>query len=230
MFFENFRFVKISLEYLEKLYEVDTEVFFDRNSNYENKPHLGILLNNEGMEYVIPLTSAKNKHRKWHNVTDTNYLIYEYINKKAIRDNDIFVFQNKTKVKRILAVLEIKKMIPVKQGLYEEIDIDAIQDVAYKKLLEKEVRFCRSKRQGILERADKIYEEQMTKKFVKPFHCNFETLEAVCKTYVVEKTRNKISEEVAATLEHPVILENLDIGLEQQHSSLNQGIENEVEL
>lgn len=56
MFFENFRFVKISLEYLEKLYEVDTEVFFDRNSNYENKPHLGILLNNEGTEYVIPLT------------------------------------------------------------------------------------------------------------------------------------------------------------------------------
>lgn len=126
MFFENFRFVKISLEYLEKLYEADTEVFFDRNNNYENKPHLGILVNNEGTEYVIPLTSVKSKHRKWHNVTDTNYLVYEYIDRSAIRDGDIFVFQNKTKVKRILAVLEIKKMIPVKQGLYEEIDIDTI--------------------------------------------------------------------------------------------------------
>lgn len=133
MFFQKFRFVKISFEYLKKLYEVDTEVFFDKSNNYEMKPYLGVLVNNKGMEYVIPLTSAKNKHRGWHNVTDTNYLIYEYVDKSAIKKNDIFVFQNKTRVKRILAVLEIKKMIPVKQGLYEKINIDSIQDKAYKK-------------------------------------------------------------------------------------------------
>lgn len=95
-------------------------------------------------------------------------------------------------------------------------------------MLEKEVRFCRSKKQGILDRAGKIYEEQMTKKFVKPFHCNFEVLEAVCKTYVVEKINDKILEEVAVTIEQSTVLENQDIRLEQQ-SILEQETEDEIE-
>lgn len=58
---------------------MDTEVFFDKSNNYEMKLYLGVLVNNKGMEYVIPLTSAKNKHRGWHNVTDTNYLMLLFL-------------------------------------------------------------------------------------------------------------------------------------------------------
>ncbi|MGL4949982.1 MAG: type III toxin-antitoxin system ToxN/AbiQ family toxin [Anaeroplasmataceae bacterium] len=78
--FNEFMFVYIKLEYLKALYNVDKEIFYVNNSTYEKKPHLGMLITCDNINYVIPLTSAKNKHRTWNDVTATNYIIYEIIN------------------------------------------------------------------------------------------------------------------------------------------------------
>lgn len=83
-----------TIEYLEKLRQVDSEVFFSLENNYEHKPHVGILVNNEGYNYVIPLTSAKTKHKKWKNVTDSNYIIYENVRKDVCKEKDIIVEAN----------------------------------------------------------------------------------------------------------------------------------------
>ena len=74
MKFDEVQFVYIDVDYLEYLHEIESEIFFDRNDpEYKRKPHLGILLNNDGREYVIPLTSAKDKHRTWEDVTASWY-------------------------------------------------------------------------------------------------------------------------------------------------------------
>ena len=54
----NLKFVNVDMAYLKHLHEVCTEVFY-KPTNYDNKPYLGILINNNGRKYVLPLTSAK---------------------------------------------------------------------------------------------------------------------------------------------------------------------------
>ena len=44
MKFNKVQFVYIDMDYLKKLNEVETEIFYDENNaNYKEKPHLGIL-------------------------------------------------------------------------------------------------------------------------------------------------------------------------------------------
>jgi len=125
--FEEFRFVFIDTEYLKYLRDFDSEIFFSSNTDYSKKPHLGILTNCHDRKYVIPLTSAKEKHILWRDVTATNYRIYEEIDIRSAKTDpyDIIVDEsdfNKLRQKnipedefiyhkkRILSVLEIKQM------------------------------------------------------------------------------------------------------------------------
>ena len=118
----------------------DSEIFFDKNNEeYKLKPHLGILLNNDGKEYVIPLTSAKEKHITWKDVTADWYRIYEVIDTRTVHisSTDIVVdIKNYDILKniaseeqvyfkqRILSVLDIRKMFPIKKGVYTEIQFN----------------------------------------------------------------------------------------------------------
>lgn len=91
--FEEFRFVFIDTEYLKYLRGFDSEIFFSSNTDYSKKPHLGILTNCHDRKYVIPLTSAKEKHIHWRDVTATNYRIYEEIDIRSAKTDpyDIIV-------------------------------------------------------------------------------------------------------------------------------------------
>ncbi len=186
------RLVTISVDYLEELYKTDSEVFFSSKNNYKEKPHMGILVNNDGFDYVIPLTSAKPKHAGWRNITNSSYIIYENVPKDICTSKDIIAeTKNSKDVKRILSVLEIKKMIPVKEGLYKLIDLninkeDNLGQVQRKKLLIKEFRFCLKIKDQVLQKANKIYRLQVTTGKVHPFYCNYKKLEQICKDYRVK--------------------------------------------
>lgn len=94
MKFNKIQFVYIDVNYLEYLHKIDSEIWFDEeNENYKMKPHLGVLLNNNGKQYVIPLTSAKEKHKDWEDVTASWYRIYEVVDitQDPVRQNDIIV-------------------------------------------------------------------------------------------------------------------------------------------
>lgn len=106
MNFEEFRFVFIDTEYLKYLRGFDSEIFFSSNTDYSKKPHLGILTNCHDRKYVIPLTSAKEKHIHWRDVTATNYRIYEEIDIRSAKTDqyDIIVDEsdfNKLRQKNI---------------------------------------------------------------------------------------------------------------------------------
>ena len=59
-------FINIEQSYLKKLHDACSEVYY-KPSGYENKPYIGILINKNDRKYVIPLSSAKEKHT-WKNV------------------------------------------------------------------------------------------------------------------------------------------------------------------
>lgn len=205
MKFTDFKFVYVNTDYLKLLHDEDTEVLYAANSGYEAKPHLGILITIDKYNYVIPLTSAKEKHKKWKDVTSTNYRIYETIDiRNAKTDSyDIIVDEkdfNKLRAmgvppneyqyfkKRILSVLEIKKMFPVPNNKYQIINLNTPsndKDIENRRILmQKEYFFCRRIMKSIEKKASQLYNKQVTTGKIIPFSCDFKKLESIADKYL----------------------------------------------
>lgn len=176
-------FINIDQNYLKKLYDACSEVYY-KARGYENKPYIGILINKEDRKYVIPLSSAKEKHKSWKNVDKECYLIYEIAKKSCMRKDDIWVAEDQDNVKHILSVMDIKKMIPIVDGVYSRVNInpdksdtDAVKK--YKDLLNKEYVFCLKIINEVIGTANKLYDKQMETGTVAKFCCDFKALEEV---------------------------------------------------
>ena len=63
-------FYTVNPDYLEYLNQIDSEVYY--NPSYRNsiKPFVGIIVGIENYNYFIPISSAKEKHKRWKNVSD----------------------------------------------------------------------------------------------------------------------------------------------------------------
>lgn len=186
----NMKFINVDTDYLKALHDVCEEVRY-KSEGYVNKPFIGILINNNDRKYVIPLSSAKPKHKLWKNINKEIYLVYENTTRENMSDNDIWVQINSDtkQVKHIMSVIDIKKMIPVKDGCYSVVQLnveneDSEETLKYKDLLNKEYSFCLKIIEEIIEKANKIYAKQMQTKKVAKFCCDFRVLEKVCDTYI----------------------------------------------
>ena len=112
-----------------------------------------------------------------------HFLIYEIIKKDAVHKKDICKKIDTDRFKKILAVLDIKKMIPIPDGVYHLIEFEQETDKGYRNLLEKEYRFCQKIQETILKRAWKVYETQKALGKPLPFYCNFSLLEEASLRY-----------------------------------------------
>lgn len=183
--FEKLGFYRMDIQYIQHLYQFDQQVYFDTYASYARKPYLGILVGICDQQYCIPLTSAKPKHLSWSNVSDHNYIIFEFVKRSEIKPNDISkpIGDGETH-KKILAVLEIGKMIPVDPSVYSYVDFSAESDTAYKDLLEKEYFFLKSRLDGIIKKATHLYTQQQTTRKISPCNCNFKALEMALLRYL----------------------------------------------
>lgn len=173
----------VDTNYVKELYDVDSEVFY-LDAGYETKPYVGIIVLSGSYKYFIPLTSSKHKHKTWKNVSKYTYLVYEFVNKKTMGPNSIYVtIKDSDKVKHIISVLDIKKMIPVPDGLFYEIAIDSITEPVRKKVLSKEYAFLKPLYTDIQKKASDAYNEQIETGVIRSMFCNFKKLESVCDTY-----------------------------------------------
>jgi protein AbiQ len=186
---DKLKFINISQDYLKYLHDHCSEVYY-KQFNYDNKPYLGILINNENNQYVIPLSSAKEKHNLWKN-TDTNrFLVYENCDKSSLSKNAIYKENPDGSIKHILSAIDLKKMIPVKEGIYSIVDLvakqnDTTEERNYKNLLNKEFSFCLKILPSIIQKANKLYNKQIeTGKIIK-FCCDFKLIEEKCDQYKV---------------------------------------------
>ncbi len=179
----NLTFINIDQIYLKKLHDVCSEVYY-KECGYENKPYIGILINKNDKKYVIPLSSAKEKHKAWKNIENDCYLIYETAAKSCMGTDDIWVSIDATNVKHILAVMDVKKMIPIIDGVYSRVNInpepaDTETLRKYKDLLNKEYIFCLKIIDDVIAKANKIYDKQKKTGKVSRFCCDFKALESV---------------------------------------------------
>ena len=184
-------FVNVDTNYLETLHNNDNEVQYS-SSGYEDKPFVGILIANEQYKYVVPLSSAKSKHVKWRDTySDGRFLITDIIDRSAIKPDTIYKEHDEDHVKRIYAVTDVKKMIPVKEGVYSVVDLTYGEDEAksaydYKILQNKEYGACVKIFARIAKKADAIYSKQKATGKVQRFACNYAKLEEVCDNYKVD--------------------------------------------
>lgn len=91
-------------------------------------------------------------------------------------------------IEHILSAIDLKKMIPIKDGLYTKVDLthsdtDSLESRNYKNLMNKEYSFCLKIMDSIIQKASKLYEKQMNTGRVIPFCCNFKLLEEKCREY-----------------------------------------------
>lgn len=182
-------FITIDQQYLRALYNACTEVYF-RTNNYDNKPYVGVLVTINDSKYAIPLTSAKEKHKTWKNYDNGKMVVFENVNPAAMRANDIWKLNQDGTAKHILSVLNIAKMIPLKEGLYSIVNInpdlnDTIEQSNYKNLLNKELQFCISNKEKIIRESDKIYTKQINSGKVYFSYCDFKKLEEARDNYIV---------------------------------------------
>lgn len=129
--FENFGFYTIDADYLEYLNSKNSEVYYNASYRYAIKPFVGIIIDMTEWKYFIPLTSAKEKHKKWKNSCDEHFLIYEVIDKSVNISGDVYKEYSKDKKMHVLSVLDIKKMIPVPDDAYKRIVFDELRDERY---------------------------------------------------------------------------------------------------
>ena len=81
-----------------------------------------------------------------------------------------------------------KKIIPIKQGLYTEVNLnpdatDTKYDKKFKVLLNIEYTFCLKIMNSIIQKASKLYEKQMTSGKIVKFCCDFKLLEEKSREY-----------------------------------------------
>lgn len=184
---DKLEFININQDYLKYLHEQCSEVYY-KPIGYDNKPYLGILINNDESQYVIPLSSAKEKHKSWKNIEADRFLIYEKCEKHSISNNAICKEMPDGTLEHLLSVIDLKKMIPIKDGLYTKVDLvlsekDSKETRNYKNLMNKEFSFCLKILNSIIQKASKLYEKQMATGKVIKFCCDFKLLEQKCKEY-----------------------------------------------
>ena len=181
--FENFGFYAVDIDYVKYLHSKDNQVFYNASAGYDKKPYLGIIVGLNDFKYCIPLTSAKPKQLNWRNITEHNYLIYEYVRTAALHTNDLYKQIGDDTYKKFLAVLEIRKMIPVNDSLYSYIEFAKIADPSYLALLQKEYRFLLPYKDAILSKAKTLYKKQKETGVIKNCYCNFILLETALGEY-----------------------------------------------
>ncbi|OFO31008.1 phage resistance protein [Fusobacterium sp. HMSC064B11] len=167
------KFYNIDLEYIENLQKIDNKIpDTSKENKKENRKFIGILLKINGVNYVAPLSSPKEKHL-------------------SMKDGiDFIKIDNGT-----LGIINFNNMFPVPNHLMTEIDISKENDPQYKILLTKQLTWCNEvkNKKKILKTSKLLYNLiriGIISEKVKGRCCNFELLEEKSFEYIKDNQYN----------------------------------------
>lgn len=115
----------------------------------------GAVMNVNGMNYFVPVTSYSKKQQ------------------------DSILIKDKGKNKTILGSLRFTYMIPVPLSLCKKVDIKSMETAKAKAHISKELAFCRRNRDSIYNQAQKTYKRVINKvdETLSKNSCDFKVLE-----------------------------------------------------
>lgn len=152
----------VDANYLRYLHKIDFRV----SVKYNNRPFVGVIVMIEGSQYIIPLTSQTTSEREKEG--------------KKKRASVITTFVRDTRGNEIANLLH-NNMIPVKDGVFSFLDVDATKDT-YEA---NEIRFIRKHKEKIIRKAQKVHDDRILKhnSFLFRTCCDFIKLEDACNKY-----------------------------------------------
>lgn len=155
----NFRFYHISEKYIRYLHSADNKVAYNKN---ERRPYVGIVLTVNNMNYYVPLESPKKNH-------------------KNIKGNGPVLKLDDGK----LGIMGFNNMLPIPDIALISFDFNDIDDEKYRSLLIKQLSYCNSHKDIILNRANNTYKKTTSGKvpFYTKICCDFVKLERMSKKY-----------------------------------------------
>lgn len=160
------KFYHIKDDYINFLRQFDSRVSQNKN---ETRPYVGIVLEIGSIKYYAPFSSPKLKHKKMKNGKD-----FRKIN------NGIY------------GAINFNNMIPVFDSELILIDIERIEDVQYRRLLQNQYKAIKKDEEAILKTAQNLRtlifadESSLSEydKVVKSRCCNLKLLEEKFKFYL----------------------------------------------
>ena len=141
-------FYYIDLKYIRDLSNVDDNVMsISPQRGKQNRPFVGVIVLLNGRKYCIPLTSPKVKFEKMKSQVDFLKIFDE----------------SKKGEKPLIGVLNINNMIPVDESVIRKVDLiihnnDKQEVKAHKRLMQKQLKWCREHVDTIENRANKVYD------------------------------------------------------------------------
>ena len=146
----------VNSDYIKFLHKIDKRV----SVKYNNRPYVGLVTMINGIEYMLPLTSQTTSERKKDG--------------KGKRSAMITTFVRDTNDDEIANILH-NNMIPIRNDLYEILDIDATVDT-YEA---NEIRFIRKNKDKIIQKAHKVHDNRIKgqNRFLNSTCCDFALLE-----------------------------------------------------
>ncbi|EMD1174222.1 type III toxin-antitoxin system ToxN/AbiQ family toxin [Vibrio harveyi] len=173
------KFYTVTDDYIQHLKKIDKHV----PDNYsETRAYVGIVLQVNGVKYLAPLTSYKEKQDKIKNSTPTIFKLHEEGNP----DNK-------------LGMIQLNNMIPVTDCVISELDVDA-QDEPYKRMLQRQIKFIKKNSEKITSRAEKLRKLVVENKHVhfSKVSCKFKELEDALSSYSAPTPQAASTDQLAA--------------------------------
>lgn len=127
------KFYEINLDYIDFLSLFAPHLFKNKKASQKNsRKYIGIVLSVNSLDYFVPLSSFKEKH-------------------KNMRETVDFI-----KIKDF-AVLNINNMFPASSNDCKFLDINSVADKNYQNLLRNEYRFIKTIEEKIIKNAKTVY-------------------------------------------------------------------------
>lgn len=157
------------------------------------RPFIGILININGIDYVVPLASPKEKHKNMKNQQD------------FIKINN-----------GLWGAINFNNMIPVNASLISKINMDILttdepQTRQYKELLRNQLTWCNSHSEKIIKTSNKLYSMIINNKCspnLKQRCCDFKLLEQKLSEYSIMQSITKPQDEKEHSTKSPVQKKN----------------------
>lgn len=168
------KFYVIADSYINHLVACDQHVYKNRGT----RPYIGVVLEVNGVEFLAPFTSYKEKQDK---IPDSSPLV--------LKMHELGNEENK------LGMVQVNNMVPILSSEVELLDLSSL-DTKYQNLLNMQQQFLRKNQDELQKKAAKLYKivSNGSAKRIVDMCCDFKALEAAMKTYVPPVAQESSSE------------------------------------
>ena len=141
----------IDLKYIRDLSHTDDNVMsISPQRGKQNRPFVGVVVLMNGRNYCIPLTSPKDKFKNKKSQVD----FIKVFDEERRDENGQF---------KLIGVLNINNMIPVDDRYIKKVNLAVLSNdkpdlAAKKRLMQKQIKWCRNHIDTIENRANKVYD------------------------------------------------------------------------